>query len=67
MNGFFCLVPLLFIRFGVLRLLNEDALRRAALFAPAIGKEKVALWFYQVSNSFIFVYLCFFRIQTDSY
>ncbi|WP_026893136.1 methyltransferase family protein [Lacrimispora aerotolerans] len=67
MNGFFCIVPLLLIRFGVLRLLNENALRRAAFFAPAIGKEKVALWFYQVSNIFIFVYLCFLRIKTDSY
>ena len=41
MNGFFLLLPFFFIRFGLLALLDKDALRRAAHFAQA-GK---APWF----------------------
>ncbi len=67
MNAFLTVIPLILIRFGLLSLLDKEALKRAALFAPMIGKEKVALWFYQITNILIFVYLCFLKIKTDSY
>lgn len=67
MNGFLSLLPLIFIRFGVLNILNKNALKRAAFFTPMIGKEKVALWFYQVSNILIFLYPFFLKIKTGSY
>ncbi|QHQ59790.1 phospholipid methyltransferase [Anaerocolumna sedimenticola] len=67
MNAFLTVIPLILIRFGLLSLLDKEALKRAALFAPMIGKEKVALWFYQISNILIFVYLCFLKIKTDPY
>ena len=64
MNGFLLLIPLILIRFG---LLNKEGLKRAAYFAPLIGREKAAYWFYQISNILIFVYLFFLKITTDPY
>jgi protein-S-isoprenylcysteine O-methyltransferase Ste14 len=43
-----------------------EGLKRAAFFAPLIGREKTAYWFYQISNILIFVYLFFLKIKTDS-
>ncbi len=65
MSAFWILLPLIFIRFGLLRILDKESLRRAAFFAPLIGKEKVAYIFYQLSTSLIFIYLCFLKINTD--
>jgi protein-S-isoprenylcysteine O-methyltransferase Ste14 len=56
---------LLLIRFVLLSILDKDSLKRAAFFAPVIGKEKVAYWFYQISNIFFFIYLFFIKITTD--
>lgn len=67
MNGFLLLILFLLIRFGLLSLLNKDGLKRAAFFAPLIGKEKIAYWFYQVSTLLIFVYLFFLKTTTDPY
>jgi protein-S-isoprenylcysteine O-methyltransferase Ste14 len=67
MNAFLTIIPLIFIRFGLLSILDKEALKRAAFFAPLIGKEKVAYWFYQISNILIFVYLFLLKIATDSY
>lgn len=67
MNAFLTVIPFLLIRFGLLRLLDKESLKRAAFFAPLIGKEKVAYGFYQISTLLLFVYLCFLRITTDPY
>jgi len=67
MNAFMTVIPLILIRFGLLSILDKEALKRAAFFSPLIGKEKVAYWFYQISNILIFVYLCFLKIMTDPY
>ncbi|KAF5050159.1 methyltransferase family protein [Sedimentibacter saalensis] len=67
MNSFITLIPLIVIRFGLLSILDKEALKRAAFFAPLVGKEKVAYLFYQITNIMIFVYLCFLKITTDSY
>jgi protein-S-isoprenylcysteine O-methyltransferase Ste14 len=55
------------IRFGFLRILNKEGLKRAAFFAPLIAREKAAYWFYQISNILIFIYPLFLKIMTDSY
>ena len=65
MSAFLTLIPLVLIRFGFLSILSKGALKRAAFFAPLIGKEKAAYWFYQISNILFFVYLCFLKITTD--
>ncbi|WP_313153130.1 methyltransferase family protein [Lacrimispora sp.] len=64
MNAFLLIIPLFLIRFGLLKMINKDALSRAALFAPLEGGEKVAYLFYQLSNAFIILYLVFLKIQT---
>lgn len=66
MNGFLLFIPLLLIRYGLLALLNKEALRRAAFFPPLIEKEKVAFWIYQTATIFLFIYLFFLKIKTDS-
>ena len=66
MNGFLLLIPLVLIRYGLLGLLNKEALKRAAFFPPLIGKEKAAFWFYQISTLLLFLYLCFLKINIDS-
>jgi protein-S-isoprenylcysteine O-methyltransferase Ste14 len=63
-NAFLLIIPLFLIRFGLLKMINKDALSRAALFAPLEGGEKVAYLFYQLSNAFIILYLVFLKIQT---
>jgi len=67
MNAFLLVIPLILIRFVLLSILDKEALKRAAFFAPLVGKEKVAYWFYQISNILFFIYLCFLKITTDSY
>lgn len=67
MNAFLTVIPLILIRFGLLSILDKKALNRAASFAPVIGKEKAAYWCYQISNILFFAYLCFLKVETDSY
>ncbi len=67
MNAFLIVIPFIFIRFGLLSILDKESLKRAAFFAPLIGKEKVAYILYQLSNILIFIYLCFLKITTDQY
>jgi protein-S-isoprenylcysteine O-methyltransferase Ste14 len=67
MNAILTVIPLIVIRFGLLSILGKEASNRAAFFAPLVGKEKPAYWFYQISNILIFVYLCFLKITIDPY
>ncbi len=66
MYGFLLLIPFLLIRFGLLSLLNREAVSRAAYFAPVRGGERAAYWIYQISNAGIFLSLFFLRIAADS-
>jgi Putative protein-S-isoprenylcysteine methyltransferase len=65
MNAFLMVIPLLLIRFVLLGLLDKEAVKRAAYFAPLVGNEKVAYWFYQLSNILFFVYLFLLKITTN--
>ena len=67
MNAFLLVIPLILIRFVLLSILDKKALKRAALFAPLIGKEKAAYCVYEISNILIFIYLCFLKITGDPY
>lgn len=66
MNAFLLLIPILLIRYGLLSILNKEALKRAAFYPPLIGRERAAFWFYQVSTILIFVYPFFLKIRMDS-
>lgn len=67
MIGFFLIIPFILIRYVLLSIFNKEGLKRAALFAPLIGKEKTAYYFYQISSVLIFIYLFFLKITADSY
>lgn len=62
-NAFLLMIPLFLIRFGLLGIINKSALNRAAFFAPLEGGERVAYFFYQVSNAFLIFYPIFLKIQ----
>lgn len=64
MNAFLLMIPLFIIRFGLLRMINKEALSRAALFPPLKGREKTAYYSYQISNIFLILYLLFITVQT---
>lgn len=63
MNALVLLLPLLAVRYGLLALLDQSALRRAAFFPPLLGKAKVAYYAYQASTLFLFVYLFFLSVR----
>lgn len=65
MNGIWLVIPLLAIRFVLLGLMNRAALRRAAHFPPLVGKERIALLFYQISNVFLLVFPLALVVETD--
>ena len=62
--GFFLLIPFFLIRLTLLSILNKEAVKRAAYFAPLLNKEKTAYYIYQVSNIFIILYLFFLKVKT---
>ena len=66
MNGFLLLIPFLLIRFVLLGLISKEGIKRAAFFAPLIGREKIAYWFYQIATILIFVYPFFLKITTET-
>lgn len=63
MNAFVTVIPILFIRYALLRMLGREALSRAAFFAPLAGKEKTAFWVYQAATLAIAAMLLFLRLQ----
>jgi len=62
MNGLLLLIPFLLIRFGLLSIINKDAIKRAAHFPPMYGIEISAYLIYQISNIAIFVFLFFLTV-----
>ena len=67
MNAIFTVIPIILIRYGLLSIVNKEALKRAALFAPVMGGEKVAYWVYQISTALILLYLLLIKIKVDSH
>jgi protein-S-isoprenylcysteine O-methyltransferase Ste14 len=63
MNAFILLIPIILLRYGLLGILNKEALKRAAFFPSVTGGEKAAAWFYQISNILMFLILFFLRIS----
>lgn len=66
MNAFLTVTPLILIRYGILSIIDEESLKRAGFFAPLIGREKVAFWFYQITTVLILLYLLLLKIRADS-
>ncbi len=66
MNAAWALVPFILIRFGLLGLLDKNALKRAAFFPLLLGKEKIAYLLYQAANVLLFLYLFFLKISMEN-
>lgn len=64
--GAILLVPFLLIRFGLLSMLNKEAVSRAAHFPPMAQGARPAYWLYQFSTVALFVSMFFLRIRTTS-
>jgi protein-S-isoprenylcysteine O-methyltransferase Ste14 len=62
MNAFVLIIPVVLIRYGLLNIIGKESLSRAAYFAPLHGNEKAAFWIYQISNTFMLLYLFFLRV-----
>ena len=63
--GALLLLPLFLIRFGLLALLDRQAVGRAAHFAPMRGGERAAYWVYQLSQLAILLGILTAPIQTE--
>ena len=61
--GFLLLIPFFLVRFGLMALLDQSALARAAHFPPLRGVEKAAYWVYQFSTAALILGLCVSRIR----
>lgn len=66
MNAFLTIIPIILIRYGLLSIVNKEALKRAGLFAPVVGREKIAYLVYQISTAFMLLYLLLLKIKADS-
>ena len=58
-------IPFLLIRFPFLAHFSQNAVSRAAHFAPMEGNEKIAYVVYQISNLGLFLFSCFIGIKFD--
>lgn len=66
MNGFILVLPIFFIRYGILSILSIEATKRAAFFAPTEGNEKMAYWIYQVTTLCLLIILIFAKLKLNS-
>jgi protein-S-isoprenylcysteine O-methyltransferase Ste14 len=66
MNAVLTVIPIILIRYGLLSIVNKEALNRAGFFAPVIGREKVAYWVYQIATTLILLYLLLLKIKAAS-
>jgi len=65
MNSALLLVPLFLIRYGLLSLINKNALSKAALFPPMQGTERIMYLIYQASTILIIVYTFFLKVNIE--
>ena len=61
--GFLLLIPFFLIRFGLLSILDRNAITRAAYFPPLVKHEKTAYWIYQICNVAIFLCMFFLKVK----
>ena len=65
-NAFLLVIPVILIRYLLLKAISEDAYQRAAYFPPLEGKERYAYHIYQATTIFMLIFTIFLRIQSDS-
>lgn len=60
------MLPIIFIRYALLSIVNKEALERARFFPPMKGNERIAFWGYQISLILMFFLLIFLNIKLDT-
>lgn len=63
MNGFFLILPLLLIRYGVFPLISREGFTRAAYFPPTVGIERVAYWVSFLTTIPMMLVFILYRVQ----
>ncbi len=66
MSAFVLAIPIIIIRYVFLSMLSKEALKRAAYFAPLVGRERIAYWVYQAATLLIMLNLILLRIKVDT-
>jgi len=66
LNSFILVIPIVFIRYILIRFISNKALERAGFFPPTEGKERVAFYVYQMTILFLLIYLFFSRIKFNT-
>jgi len=66
MSAFVLAIPIIIIRYAFLSMVNKEAIKRAAYFAPLVGRERIAYWVYQAATLFIMLDLILLKIKVDS-
>ncbi len=66
MSAFITVIPIIIIRYALLNIFSKEALKRAAYFAPLVGRERIAYWVYQVTTLLIMVDLILIKVRVDS-
>lgn len=66
LNGFILVLPILFIRYGLLRIISKGALNRAAYYPPVVGIEKIAFIISQITMNIMFIYLIFLKAKLNT-
>ena len=66
MNSFILVIPIIFIRYILMRIISKEALKRAGFFPPTEGKEQVAFYIYQITTLFLLIYLFFSEIKFNT-
>jgi len=63
MNSSILVIPIVFIRYIIIRIINKEALGRIGFFPPTEGKEQIAFYIYQITTLFLLIYLFFTEIK----
>lgn len=66
MNSFILVIPIIFIRYILMRIISKEAIERAGFFPPTEGKEQVAFYVYQITTLILLIYLFFSEIKFNS-
>jgi len=59
LNGFILILPIIFIRYGIVSFFGKQASKRTTFFPPRKGKEKLAYWIYEITTLLMIIVLFF--------
>jgi len=66
LNGFILILPIIFIRYGIVSFFGKQASKRTTFFPPRKGKETLAYWIYEITTLLMIIVLFFNEIELDT-